>query len=170
MTKIYCNIINRFEKIHLLRRIYCQKITAKSPLHFGQIPIMNYISENSGCTQVDIAEKLQVSAACVATSTKRLQKAGLITKTVDEDNLRCKRLSLTPLGKKVLEECHAPFDEYDRQIFSNISDEELESMNRIMDKLIYNMEEAIGEAHGETDIYEIDRLIRRVKEEKKQHD
>lgn len=170
MTKIYCNIINRFEKIHLLRRIYCQKITAKSPLHFGQIPIMNYISENSGCTQVDIAEKLQVSAACIATSTKRLQKAGLITKTVDEDNLRCKRLSLTPLGKKVLEECHAPFDEYDRLIFRNISDEELESMNRIMDKLIYNMEEAIGETHGETDIYEIDRLIRRVKEEKNQHD
>lgn len=170
MTKIYCNIINRFEKIHLLRRIYCQKITAKSPLHFGQIPIMNYISENSGCTQVDIAEKLQVSAACIATSTKRLQKAGLITKTVDEYNLRCKRLSLTPMGKKVLEECHAPFDEYDRQIFRNISDEELESMNRIMDKLIYNMEEAIGETHGETDIYEIDRLIRRVKEEKNQHD
>ena len=102
-----------------------------------------------------------------------LQKSGLITKTVDEDNLRCKRLSLTPLGEKVLEECHAPFDEYDRFIFRNISKDELKSMNRIMDKLIYNMEEAIGEEHGEADLYEIDRLIRRVKgkkEENNKHD
>ena len=81
---------------------------------------MNYISENDGCTQADIAERLQVTAACVATSTKRLQKSGFITKTIDEDNLRCKRLSLTPLGKKALDECHAPFDEYDNYIFRNI--------------------------------------------------
>lgn len=167
--KIYCEIINRLEKAHLLRRIYSQRLMAKSRLHFGQIPVMNYISENDGCTQADIAERLQVTAACIATSTKRLQKSGLITKTVDEDNLRCKKLSLTPLGKKVLNECHAPFNEYYNYIFRNISADEIENAKIFLDKLIYNMEEAIGDNHSGADFYEIDKLIRRVIEEKEEN-
>lgn len=124
---------------------------------------MNYIFENDGCTQVDIAEKLQVSAACIATSTKRLQNAGLIMKSVDEKNLRCKRLSLTSTGREVLGECHAPFDEYDKNIFRNISEEELENTRKVLDKLLYNMEEAIGENHNGADFYEIDKLVRKIK-------
>lgn len=168
--KIYCEIINRLEKAHLLRRIYCQRITAKSPVHFGQIPVLNYISENDGCTQIDIAEKLQVSAACIATSTKRLQKAGLITKTVNEENMRCKRINLTELGRKALEDSRAPFDEYDKYVFKNISDEEIECMQKILDKLIYNMEEAIGEEHCKADMYEIGNLIRKMIEEKEENE
>lgn len=123
---------------------------------------MNYISENDGCTQADIAERLQVTAACVATSTKRLQKSGFITKTIDEDNLRCKRLSLTPLGKKAL-------DEYDNYIFRNINADEIKNAEIFLDKLIYNMEEAIGDNHSGADFYEINKLIRRVREEKEEN-
>lgn len=130
---------------------------------------MNYISENDGCTQADIAERFQVTAACVATSTKRLQKSGFITKTIDEDNLRCKRLSLTPLGKKALDECHAPFDEYDNYIFRNINADEIKNAEIFLDKLIYNMEEAIGDNHSGADFYEINKLIRRVREEKEEN-
>ncbi len=110
-----------------------------------------------------------MSAACIATSTKRLQKAGLITKTVNEENMRCKRLSLTELGKKMLDEFHAPFDEYDKYVFNNISSEEMECMKKTLDKLIYNMEEAIGENHSEADIYEIGNLIRKIIEEKEEN-
>ena len=109
-----------------------------------------------------------MTAACVATSTKRLQKSGFITKTIDEDNLRCKRLSLTPLGKKALDECHAPFDEYDNYIFRNINADEIKNAEIFLDKLIYNMEEAIGDNHSGADFYEINKLIRRVREEKEE--
>lgn len=166
--EIYHEITNRLEKAHLLRRIYYQKTTAGSPLHFGQLPVMRFILENDGCTQSDIAEKLQVSAACIATSTKRLEKKGLVTKKVSEKNLRCKNLSLTALGKKTLEECRKPFEEYDKYVFRNISCEELENARIFLDKLIYNMEEAIGENHSSADYYEIDKLIRKIIEAKEE--
>lgn len=169
MNNIYTEIINRLEKAHLLRRIYCQRIMSSSPLHFKQIPILSFIAENEGCTQSDIAEKLQVSAACIATSTKRLQKSGFIIKSVDEGNLRCKRLSLTEKGRELLEASYEPFDEYDRMVFSNISDDEIELMKNIFDKMLYNMEEALGEKHSEPNLYEIGKLIRKFEKEKEEN-
>lgn len=169
MNNIYTEIINRLEKAHLLRRIYCQRIMSSSPLHFRQIPVLSFIAENEGCTQSDIADKLQVSAACIATSTKRLQKSGFIIKSVDEENLRCKRLSLTDKGRKVLEESREPFYEYDKMVFDNISDEELLTLKRILDKMLYNMEEALGEKHSDASFYEIGKLIRKFEKEKEEN-
>ncbi|MGN0620272.1 MAG: MarR family winged helix-turn-helix transcriptional regulator [Porcipelethomonas sp.] len=162
----YTDMINRLEKAHLLRRIYSQRVD--SPLHCSQVPIMKYISEHEGCTQIDVAEKLQVTAACIAASTKKLQKSGYITKTVDETNLRCKRLRITPLGQQVLDEGKIPFEEYDKLVFRNISDEEMKNAAVFLDKLIYNMEEAIGESHKETDFYDVDRLVRKVHAQKEE--
>ena len=169
MNNIYTEIINRLEKAHLLRRIYCQRIMSSSKLHFKQIPVLSFIAENEGCTQTDIAEKLQVSAACIATSTKRLQKSGFIIKSVDEDNLRCKRLSLTDKGREVLEECREPFKEYDKMVFNNIDRSELEAIIEIFDKMIYNMEEALGEKHSDASLYEIGKLIRKFEKEKEEN-
>ena len=67
-------------------------------LHFGQLPILEYIAAYPGCTQSDISEAINVSPASVATSTKRLSKAGFITKTADSDNLRRNKIYITEPG------------------------------------------------------------------------
>lgn len=164
----YKSIVGKIERIHLLRRLFNQKTTHDSPLHFAQMPIMIYIKEHENCTQIDIAEKLKVSPACIATSTKRLQKSGFITKTVDSENLRCKKLSLTEKGKNILEKHLEECDTYDEMIFSNFTDKELKIASDFLDKLIHNMENALGEKHSNNDFYELNSLIMRLEKQKEE--
>ena len=97
MLELYGRLVGKMERVHLLRRMFSQQLTNNTTLHFGQVPVLLYIREHDRCTQVDLAEALHVTPASIATSTKRLQKAGYLTKTVNENNLRCTRSPLMPL-------------------------------------------------------------------------
>ena len=79
----YRDIIGNLERFHLLRKLFIQRSMINSELHFGQFAVMNYIYDHDGCTQADLAENLKVTPASIATSTKRLQKAEMITKRID---------------------------------------------------------------------------------------
>ena len=50
-----------------------------------------------------------------------------------------------------------------------INADEIKNAEIFLDKLIYNMEEAIGDNHSGADFYEINKLIRRVREEKEEN-
>lgn len=82
---------------------------------------------NPGCTQVQVADHLRVSPASIALSTKRLQKAGYLTKEVDAENLRCKRLYISEEGQRVCAMCRERLDQIDAVAFQGFSEEELEA-------------------------------------------
>ena len=128
------DLVGSFESIHLLRKIFVKRISETSPLHFSQVAIMKTIEQNENCTQSTIAERLCVTPASVAVSTKRLQKAGLITKTVDSDNQRCKRLALTEKGREAIEHHISLFRDYDELIFSEFTEEEKQQLMDILSR------------------------------------
>lgn len=138
------HIIGMLENIHLLRRLYIRRSSSSLPLHFGQAAIMKTIELNENCTQSTIAEQLNVTPASVATSTKRLQKAGLITKTVDKNNLRCKRLALTDKGREAVKQQHELFENYDNLIFKNFSEEEKIILFGYLERLVAEMKQIEG--------------------------
>ncbi|MBP3760312.1 MAG: MarR family transcriptional regulator [Ruminococcus sp.] len=137
-------LVGMLENIHLLRKLFHKRVSENSPLHFGQIAIMKTISMNENCTQNTIAEQLNVTPASVTVSTKRLQKAGLITKTVDEDNLRCKRLALTDAGRVAVDKCIQQFREYDELVFKGFSDEDKKILLGYLGRIAENMRKIEG--------------------------
>lgn len=130
------NIMHKIDKLNLLRHIYYQKISSKTGLYVGQVPILDYVLKNHECTQREIADQLQISPASIAISTKRMQKIGLLQKAVDEDNLRRNKLTITQKGYESLSTCKSELDKLDSQIFENINMEELEQLSVIIDKMI----------------------------------
>lgn len=154
-------LVGMFENIHILRGLFIRRTSEKSPLHFGQFAIMKTIEQNENCTQATIAESLGVSPASVATSTKRLQKAGLITKTVDEDNLRCKRISLTDKGRSAIENQISVFREYDELIFRNFSGEEKEVLMGFLERIVGEMRDIEGIDGDFSNPIELCRLLRK---------
>ena len=105
---------------------------------------MHIIEDNENCTQVDVAEKLGVTPASVATSTKRLQKAGLIEKKVDPENLRCKRLRLTPEGRASMR-CHKKrFEDLDSRIFADFSEEDKARLADYLSRIADVMKKEVG--------------------------
>lgn len=131
--------MKRLSKLHILHRIYLQRAAVNNGLYSGQPPLLEYIARNPGCTQAELAEFLQVTPPCIATSVKRLQKAGLITKEEDADDMRRSNLYLTALGEKKSEQCQSEFDRIDSQIFRNFTSEETECFYSYLDRMLSNL-------------------------------
>lgn len=154
-------IIDTLRNIQLLRHLFIRRISENSPVHFGQVAIMKTIEQNENCTQAAIAEYLGVSPASVATSTKRLQKAGLISKTVDGENLRCKRLSLTEKGRSEIDNFKNIFKEYDELIFRSFSEEEKVMLMGFLERIVKEMRDAEGVDGDFSDPMELCLMLRK---------
>lgn len=135
----YIELIKRFDLLFLKRRILLQKGASDVGLYFGQLPIMKYIITHNSCSQVEIAKALQLSPASVAVSTKRLQKAGMLTKIVDETNLRIKKLAATEKGSEKAEACHMLLDSFDQKMFAGFDESDLTQLKGYLDRLIANI-------------------------------
>ena len=66
---------------------------------------------------------------------------GYLRKEEDPNNLRVKKLYVTELGQNLAMESKKQIDEVDKKLFNGISDEELEFLVNIYDKLIINLAE-----------------------------
>lgn len=139
MNKKFLGVVGRLEKLSILRRMEANRISAEAGLYMGQLPILEYIIHHDGCTQREIADILSVSPASIATSTKRLQKAGLIKKQIDEENLRKNMLSVTEKGIELAKKCRESFNKFDQRLFSGFSNEELFLIKEHLDRLISNI-------------------------------
>nr|WP_244835492.1 hypothetical protein [Clostridium sp. BJN0001] len=87
-----------------------------------------------------MANELLVTPASIALSTKRLEKAGLIEKKVDENNLRCKKIYITKKGINLSAKCRKIFDDFDKKMFDGINEDELQYLKEILDRILLNLE------------------------------
>lgn len=135
----YKEIVIRFGKLHILRRIAHRKLTMDYPMHPGQLHLLEFINNNEGCTQAQAARHLMITPASVALSTKRMEKTKLIEKKTDPNNLRCKNLYITEKGKQFSEMLRKTFDGFDVELFKNFKEHELITLSKYLDRLIDNI-------------------------------
>ncbi|MEG2106272.1 MAG: MarR family transcriptional regulator [Clostridia bacterium] len=129
--------------MQLLRHLEMQRAFdgLEIDIHSMQIPLLNYIMEHEGCTQVNIADALRVSSASVALSTKRMAQSGLLDKSIDEKNLRCRRIFITDKGREIAGSGVKICNMLDENMMHGISENEVKVFCDILDKMITNMSE-----------------------------
>ncbi|HNY94483.1 MAG TPA: MarR family transcriptional regulator [Flexilinea sp.] len=132
-------IIEKIKILSLQKRNAVFRIAAANGLYPGQLPILEYIIDNEGCTQKEIAKKMRVSPASIASSTKRLQRSGLIQKKVDEGNLRQNMLFVTEKGRELAENCRNELSLFQDAFFDGFSEEELTRLSDILDHINRNI-------------------------------
>lgn len=136
---IFRDLIGKLHKLELVRKVNHRKETEEFGLYFGQMPVLDFVFDHPGCTQVEIANFLRVSPASIALSTKRLQKAGYLLKEVDNDNLRCKRLFLSEAGDRVRRLSRERLDLMDERMFTGFSAEEIRLFESLVDRATMNL-------------------------------
>ncbi|MDO4543202.1 MAG: MarR family transcriptional regulator [Clostridia bacterium] len=136
----YKEIGKRLMKITKLRKDMIWKLTSDDSMHFGQLPILEFIKEHDGCIQSEIAIGRGVTAPTIAASCKRLEQSGLISRCADENDRRINRLYATERGRLLSQKCREAFDEMDRRCFSSLSEEELHTLVGLLDKIISGIE------------------------------
>lgn len=139
MGQNYRDIVNRINQLNILHRIFIHRAAYDNGMFPGQLPILEYVIEHDMCTQKELADMLQVSSPSIATSIKRMQKTGLLSKTASEDDLRCNRISITAKGKQLAGESRIAFDRIDERMFTGFNQDECEALCVYLDRLINNL-------------------------------
>ncbi len=134
----------RIHHLMHMRKIYVQDRTGGEEAYPGQYPILAYVADHKGCTQVEVADAMMTSASSVALSTKRLQKMGLLEKQVDENNLRCKHLSVTEEGWQTARRFHEAHMLFDEASLKGFTDEEMELLASFLERMLGNGQKELG--------------------------
>jgi DNA-binding MarR family transcriptional regulator len=135
--KIIHQIIH-FAKKH---RKVMQYFLDETGVYQAQHRLLMIISHWPYSSQKKLAEVMEVSTATVAVSLKKLEKAGLISKSMDETDNRLNRIVITDKGNKIVEQSKQIFQATEKRVFDGFTEEEMTILNDLMEKLHRNLSE-----------------------------
>lgn len=130
----------------LIRRAFNEACNEQGLFSGQQDVVMNIVNEE-GLTVGELAKKLNISAATVSVSVKRMEKTGFITKKPDEKDARIARLYPTEKAKQAPEIIKQKMDSLEEIITAGMTVEEIEKMSDLLDSAAKNLMK-----RGDTDV------------------
>lgn len=108
--------------------------------------IIGYLYDNSDhdIYQREIEEKFNIRRSSVSSVLGLMEKNDLIKREAVEHDARLKKLVLTDKAKKLHERVHEEIEELEETLTKGISQSELDSFMKTLDKLKTNLEEREG--------------------------
>lgn len=87
------------KSIQGLNRTCSNEMLKGEGIHFGQPPIFHALMEKDEQSQCDIAAAIGVSRASVGVSLRRMEKAGIVKRVINQKDSRYNLVSLTDKGR-----------------------------------------------------------------------
>ena len=109
-------------------------------IHPSQHHFLMHIAKYGACTQNHIAEAMEVSAATVAVSLKKLEKGGYIEKRISESDGRSNLIALTVKGEEVVQKSCRMFEEVYEKMFDTLTEEQQKQFHEYMEQVINNLQ------------------------------
>jgi DNA-binding MarR family transcriptional regulator len=91
-------------------------------------------------SQKELADFLGIRPSSLAISIKRMEKAGLVRRVTDRNDLRRNIITLTKKGEQLVRECTLVFDDIDKRMYEGFSAEEKEQLRKYYIRIINNLE------------------------------
>ncbi|MFU0828119.1 MAG: DNA-binding transcriptional regulator, MarR family [Lachnoclostridium sp.] len=139
-------IIKQLIGFSIKHRKIMQHYLDKTGVYQAQHHLLMTLARNQNASQKDLATSMDVSAATIAVTLKKLEKGGYIKKKMDKGDNRFNQITITKKGNEVVEKSKQIFDAVDQRIFEGITEEEkltLSALLKKMDNNLSKMEEEI---------------------------
>src|SRR5581483_11512660 len=107
--------------------------------------VLNAASDRGFVSQSILASQAHMDGATITYHVDRAEKLGLVTREVDPEDRRVKRLRLTSDGERVYEELWAAAREFQAQVVAGLSDAEQARLRRTLQKIRANLAAPPGE-------------------------
>ena len=115
-------------------------------LHRTQHIILMHLARKERLpSQKELAEHLSITPAAVTGALKKLEIGGYITRSSGDDN-RFNEISITELGKSVVEETKTMFAKIDASLFDGFSNGELEILIEYLTRIQNNINNLEGDS------------------------
>lgn len=106
----------------------------------GQMRLLTLISQKNGASQRDLAEEMDVRPSSMAEMLSKLEAAGYITRTQDENDQRIMRIFLTKAGEDAVVQSSETVPDWSETLFSCLTAEEQAQMLALTEKLNTSLE------------------------------
>lgn len=123
---------------------------AEVGIYRGQPPIMGLLYQHDGMSQKEMASALNLSPATMTVTLKRMEKAGLVCREMDEHDQRILRVHLSEQGKQMWLKSADQIRCVTEELLEGFTPEEERQMREYLYRIARNMERAV-EKHGMSD-------------------
>ena len=124
-------------------------------IYRSQHQLLRYLLDvNTLPSQKELADKLDITAAAVATTIKKMEKEGLVKKTPSKQDNRSNLINITAEGKKIMFQTRQMFDLSDQDVIQGISKEELDIAFKVLRKMEDNLIE-MGTVDQAANLYKV---------------
>ena len=115
-------------------------VSTKIGLHrTSHIILMKLSGSNSLPSQKELADDIGVSAAAISGALDKLEAEGYIERRIGNDN-RFNEIFITEAGKRIVLETRELFLDIDSALFLDISEDELLSFKKCLEKIYNNVQ------------------------------
>ncbi len=121
----------------LKKDISCYKL---NPAEFG---VLEYLYHKNEQQIIQICDKLLMPNSSMTYVIDKLESKDLVQRKVNDDDKRSTLIELTDKGKKLFDEIFPKHELKINEIFSVLSDEEIETLNTLLKKVGYNCKNII---------------------------
>ncbi|MGW4311963.1 MarR family winged helix-turn-helix transcriptional regulator [Streptomyces sp. NPDC004491] len=116
-------------------RLRSERLLNDFGLHVGQQFFMRCLWEQDGSTVGDLARRVRVEAPTATQAVKRMEAAGMVRRTPDEQDARRSRVWLTPLGRRTWPLVTAALAELERDLLAPFTQPEREQFMSLLLRL-----------------------------------
>lgn len=102
--------------------------------------ILDLIDQDSSISQNELSQALGKDKTTISRTLDAIEKKGYILREQTRDDKRFKIISLTVSGKKVLEETKPIIESFRSYFISDFSEDEVETINRLLNKISLNID------------------------------
>lgn len=109
-------------------------------LTLGQPKVLDYLKDNNGAVQKDIAKGCHIEPASLSTVLAGMERKGLIIRNMCDGNRRNLNVFMTGKGKEMCERIDKQFAVIEEKATYGLSDDEIAQLNKYLTKIHDNLE------------------------------
>jgi DNA-binding MarR family transcriptional regulator len=129
-----------FELYHRVHRLINESMTEEG-VSLARSKFLFFLSKLGPCRSTDIAGALNFAPRTVTEAIDGLERDKLVVRKPDPEDRRAKIVSITEVGRVVLEAAEHPRKQLIEEIFSALDDEQLDQMHEIVSRLVVRTDE-----------------------------
>lgn len=140
------NTMNAITLLTKLRTIF--EANCDLNLTFTDLKIIELIKENCNITMTEIAKNLNISKSAVSQKIAKLEKKQYLKRVIDINNKKKINLELTKSLEEDFSLSKKHLDSYINQVKNNMGKEKLENLKKLLNELLYVIENIFEKEEG----------------------
>ncbi len=106
--------------------------------------VLKPLMEGDGLTQLDLVKITKLKAPTISITLRNMEREGIVRREKNDDDRRETHVYITDKGREMHAKVLEAFDKAEKLMLSGISDKELDSVGKLMEKMIGNLKSELG--------------------------